>query len=172
MNRDIINNFNEFLNKKNDKLLRLKDIISIPIELNDIFELCKNEIEISNSDLLIIDLYSKIFFDCLMQHKNLTYGKIDIISDIRNILIKSNNENDVKRQYKQITNPKHILSAVFLKMLTDYKQIDFVNEKLRKYGIINIMSNLVKDSLTNTSHYSNNFKKLLLNSKIDIMNYD
>ena len=28
-------------------LIRLRDIISIPQELNDIFEICKNEVELS-----------------------------------------------------------------------------------------------------------------------------
>ena len=45
---------------------RLKNIISIPQELNDIFKICKNEIDLSNGDLSMIGFYSKLYFDCLM----------------------------------------------------------------------------------------------------------
>jgi hypothetical protein len=62
---DKVKNFKEFVNESNDNLLRLKDIISIPQELNDVFDICKNERDLSNGDLSIIGLYSKIFFDCL-----------------------------------------------------------------------------------------------------------
>ncbi len=174
MNEDIrkiinkVKNFKDFVNKGNDNLLILKDIISIPQELNDVFDICKNEIDLSNNDLLIIGLYSKIFFDCLMQHNKLTYGRVDIISDVKNILVKSNDEREVKLQYKQITKPTHILSASLLKMLTDYKEIDFIDEKLQKYRIIDVVSQLIQDILTGTSRYSISFKKILLNSKIRV----
>jgi hypothetical protein len=165
---DKVKNFKQFINESNDNLLRLKDIISIPQELNDVFDICKNEIDLSNGDLSIIGLYSKIFFDCLMQHNKLTSGRVDIISDVKNILVKSNDEREVKLQYKQITKPSHILPADLLKMLTDYKEIDFIDEKLQKYRIIDVMIQLVQDILTGTSRYSISFKKQLLNSKINV----
>ena len=101
-----------------------------------------------------------------MQYNNLTYNKVDIISSIRNVLNKSSNVNDVKKQYNKITKPTHMLSAELLKMITDYKEISFVNNTLQKNNFIDIMLNLIKNLLTNNSHYSNNHKKLILNSKI------
>ncbi len=163
-----VKNFGQFLNENTDNQLRLKDIISIPQELKDIFDICKNEIDLSNSDLSILQLYSKIYFDCLMQHYNLTSGGVDIILDVRNYIIKSSNEKEVKLQYNKITKPTHILPADLLKMLTDYKEINFVDEKLQKYRIVDIMISLVKSLFTNTTHYSVSFKKKLLNSKIKV----
>ena len=72
------------------------------------------------------------------------------------------------REYKQITKPTHILPADLLKMLTDYKEIDFIDEKLQKYRIIDVMIQLLQDILTGTSRYSISFKKQLLNSKINV----
>ena len=167
--RELIDTFNQYIIKENNReILRLRDIISIPQELNDIFEICKNEIELSNGDLSIIALYSKIFFDCLMQFKGLTSGRVDMISTARDNLVKSKDEKEVKLQYKQITNPTHIFSAELLKMLNDYKQINFIDEKLKKYHIIDIVSHLIEGLLTNTSQYSNSFKKELLASKISV----
>lgn len=165
---DKVKNFKQFVNENIDSQLRLKDIIYIPQELNDIFEICKNEIDLSNGDLSMIGFYSKLYFDCLMLHNNLTSGRVNIISDVRSSLLRSNDEKEAKFQYKRITKPTHILPASLLKMLTDYKKIDFIDEKLQKYRIIDIMINLVKDLLTNTSHYSISFKKQLLNSKIKV----
>lgn len=167
--RELIDTFNQYIIKENNReILRLRDVISIPQELNDIFEICKNEIELSNGDLSIIALYSKIFFDCLMQFKGLTSGRVDMISTARANLVKSEDEKEVKLQYKQITNPTHIFSAELLKMLNDYKQINFIDEKLKKYRIIDIILHLIEESLTNTSQYSNNFRKVLLASKISV----
>jgi hypothetical protein len=167
--RNLQDNFKTaVLNENNDNLLRLIDIISIPQELNDVFDICKNEIDLSNGDLSIIELYSKIFFDCLMQHNKLTYGRVDIISDVKNSLVKSNDEREVKLQYKQITKPTHILQADLLKMWNDYKEIDFIDEKLQEYRIIDVMIKLVQDILTGKSRYSISFKKQLLNSKINV----
>ena len=166
---DKVKNFNQFINESADKSLRLKDIIFIPLYLEDIFEICRNEIELSGGDLSFIQVYSKIYFDCLMQYNILTYGGVDIISDARNLLTKSNDEREAKLQYKQITKPTHILPADLLKMLSDYKNIYFIDEKLQKYRIIDVMINLVKYLLTDTSHYSDHFKKVLLNSKIKVV---
>ena len=167
--RRLIDTFNQHIIKEgNSEILRLRDIISIPQELNDIFEICKNEVELSGGDLSITELYSKIFFDCLMQFKNLTSGRVDIISTVRENLIKSDDEKGVKFQYKKITQPTHIFSAELLKMLTDYKQINFIDEKLQKYNIVDIMINLIKELFKNTSRYSKSFKRELLISKISV----
>lgn len=158
----------QFINESSDYLLKVKDFISIPKELNDIFDICKNEVDLSNGDLLIIGFYSKILFDCLMQNKNLTYGEVDIISEVRNNIVKSNDEKEVKLQYNKITKPTHILPAYLLKMLNQYKEINFIDEKLNKY-FFDIITNLIKEKLTNTSsNYSITFKKKLLNSKIKV----
>ena len=161
--------FKQFLNDKNDKTLKLKDIIQTPKELYDIFEICKNEINLSNDDinLSIILFYSKIYFDCLMQYNNLTFGNIDIISSVRKNVVKSNNEKEVKFQYKKITKPYHVLPSDLLKMLTEYKEIKFVDEKYIDYNVTEIMINLARN-LFGKSFYSGNFTKQLLNSKITI----
>jgi hypothetical protein len=165
---DDIKNFEQFLNDGSDFLIKIKDIILIPQELNDIFDICKNEINLSNEDISITQFYSKILIDCLLQYNNLTYGEVDIISNIKNFIVKSENEREVKFQYKQLTKPSHILSAILLKMLTDYKKINFIDEKLKKFHVFNVMMNFIIDMITNKSHYSNSFKRKLLNSKIKV----
>lgn len=158
--------FKKFINESElfDSYLTVKEFLKTPQELEDIFEICKNEIYLSNNDISIVELYSKIFFDCLMQYNELTLGYVDMISSVRENITKSSNEREVRFQYKKITNPKHIFSAELLKILTDYKNIEFDDDKLKKYEIINTLVGLVKASLTLT----HGFRTKLLKSKIKV----
>lgn len=160
--------FNSFINENNEKSLKIKDFISVPRELEDIFHICQNETRLSQNDILISGFYSRIYFDCLMQYNGLTSGYVDIISDVRDSIFLSDNEKDAKFQFKRITNPRHIIPASLLKMLTDHKKISFVDEKLQKYHILDMMMDLIKEMFTGETHFSNNFKRQLLNSKISV----
>jgi len=158
----MIKKFEQFSNN-----LKLKDIISTPKDLNDIFELCKNEIGLT-SDLCIIEFYCKIYFDCLMQYHNLTNGYVDIIREVRIFLVKSNDDQELKYQYKQITKPSSNLSAILLKMITDYKKINFEKIEMKKYDTISMCMFLINELFTNKSHFSKSFRLKLLNSNIVI----
>jgi len=169
---DIVKNFGQFTNENIDKSLKLKEILSMPEELTDIFSICKNEIDLSNSDSNIIELYCKIFFDCLMQYKELTSGRVDLISCVRSVLVISNDEREVRMQYKQITKPTHILRVNLLKMLTDYKEISFIDEKMRKDKFSSpsdIMIRLIKNIFVVGQTRSANYERKLLNLKIKIV---
>ena len=161
----MIKKFEQFSNN----YLKLKDIISNPKDLNDIFELCKNEIELTKDSSIII-FYCKIYFDCLMQYHNLTNGYVDIIKEIRNSISKSNNEKEVKFQYRQITRPSSKLSADLLKMVNDYKKINFEKVEMQKYDIMSISMSLINELFTNEYNHSRSrsFRSKLLNSKITI----
>ena len=165
--KNAVKDFNGFINGDKD-ILKLKDIISTPKELEDIFDICKNEISLSNKDISTIQIYVKIYIDCLMQFKNLTHGHVDVISDVRNLIKKSLDTNGVRRQYKQITNPSHILSATLLKMITDYKDLNFVDEKLQSFDVKDVMRTLVMNIFVDVENYSTWFKKRLLNANIKV----
>lgn len=165
--KNAVKDFNGFINDDKD-ILKLKDIISTPKELEDIFDICKNEISLSNKDISTIQIYVKIYIDCLMQFKNLTHGHVDVISDVRNLIKKSLDTNGVRRQYKQITNPSHILSATLLKMITDYKDLNFVDEKLQSFDVKDVMRTLVMNIFVDVENYSTWFKKRLLNANIKV----
>ena len=154
-----IENFKEF------KQLKLETIITIPQELNYLFLLCKNEILISNNNLIIISLYSKILLDCLLQYNNLTYNNVNIIQCTQ-FITKSNSEKESLLQYKKITKPTHILPSLLLKMINDYKKLYFINPKLQKFKVFDILLTLIKEILTDKQHHSPTRKKQLLNAKI------
>ena len=147
--------------------IKLKNILDFPSEISDIFDICKNEIELGDNDSMIKSLYSRIYTDCLMSYHNLTNGYVDIIKVVRENIKKSNNLIEVKKQYKLITNPKNEFSASLLKMIIDYKKLSFEKEKMKKFNVIEMINKLVSYKLTGKTHFSNSFIKELLNSKIE-----
>lgn len=165
--KNTVKDFSGFINDDKD-IIKLKDIISTPKELEDIFDICKNEILLSNKDIATTQIYVKIYIDCLMQFKNLTHGHVDIISDVRSLIKKSINTNNVKTQYKQITNPNHILPATLLKMINDYKDLNFVDEKLQSFNVKDVMGTLVMNIFVDVENYSTWFKKRLLNANVKV----
>ena len=146
---------------------KVKEIISeIPPEIKDIFDLCKNEIQLSNNDVLMTGLYTKIFYDCLLSYYKLTHGQVDIIGDVRKYFTKSNNENEVKHQYKTVLKPSHIFSAELLKMITDYKKMEFVDERLSKYKASDTIYYFIEGYFTGKSIWSKTHANNLLNAKV------
>lgn len=145
--------------------MKLKDINFQPNEIKDIFDICQNEITLID-DLLGLELYSKIYLDAVMQYNNLTNGNIDIISEIRKHIKKSASAKEAKQQYKKITNPTHIFSADLLKMLSDYKTINFVDSKLQTNSNIDHLVRVVKSVITGNT---NSYIKKLLNAKVVIL---
>lgn len=145
--------------------MKLKDINFQPNEIKDIFGICQNEITLID-DLLGLELYSKIYLDAIMQYNNLTNGNIDIISEIRKHIKKSASAKEAKQQYKKITNPTHIFSADLLKMLSDYKTINFVDPKLQTNNNIDHLVRVIKSIITSNT---NSYIKKLLNAKVVIL---
>jgi hypothetical protein len=136
--------------------LKLKDILVIKNDLLDIFNICKNEIKLSNNDVLYISLYTKIMQDCLLEYYGLTNGEVKFIDKAKETLTFSKNEIEAKRQYKEITNPKNEFSAYLLKILTDYKNKDILEE----------FSKLVQWKLTGEIRYPEYLLRRILNKKV------
>jgi hypothetical protein len=151
-----------------NKEVKIKDVLSPPNELNDIFIICQNEINLSGNNLLHTEFYSRIYLDCLMQYYGLTYGSLDVVSNVRNSLIKSDNNKEAMLQFNSITKPTHILPSILLRVLNDYKKINFTQESLQKFNVIDILMHLTKYLITNKTHYSVSYMKKLLNAKIKI----
>ena len=108
--------------------LKLKDIIVIKNDLLDVFNICKNEIKLSNNDTLYIQLYTKIMGDCLLEYYGLTNRNINFIDKTKETLSFSKDEREAKLQYRNLTNPKNEFSAYLLKMLNEYKNKDIIDE--------------------------------------------
>lgn len=168
MRKKDFKSYNPKLKLENEnKNIKLKDILDFPSELSDIFDICKNEIELSDNDSLLVSLYSKIYADCLLTYHNLTNGYVDMIKTARENIKKSNNIIEAKKQYKFITNPNNEFSAILLKMINNYKKLNFEKEKMKKFNVIEMINKLVSYKLTGKTHFSNSFIKELLNSKIE-----
>jgi hypothetical protein len=164
-----IKKFNEFLNESESNTFKLKDILSrVPLHLVDIYTVCKNEINISDNDIMITQLYTNIYCACLLQHSNLINGGVDIIPFVRSILVQNSNINDVKRYYKVITKPTHELGAYLLKMLTDYKSLEFADEKLKDYIVHDEILRILREYMTDAEPISKNYRKQILNAEIII----
>lgn len=168
MRKKDFKSYNPKLKLENEnKNIKLKDILDFPSELSDIFDICKNEIELNDNDSLLVSLYSKIYADCLLTYHNLTNGYVDMIKTARENIKKSNNIIEAKKQYKFITNPNNEFSAVLLKMINNYKKLNFEKEKMKKFNVIEMINKLVSYKLTGKTYLSNSFIKELLNSKIE-----
>lgn len=148
-----------------DGTLKLKDIIKIPNELKDIYEICKNEIVVSDYDIPISMFYTKIMFDCIMQFNGLTNGHVDAISTVRGALKKSDNELEVKNQYNDLSKPSHEIPAVMLKMLNDYKQINIIDSE---DDPIDKMLKITYNLLTGHEFLSHKYTRSIFNLKITV----
>ena len=145
---------------------RLREILNFPPELDDIFAICKNEIDLSEGNLNHIEFYSRIYSDCLLEHHKLTYGHNNITTAVRNSVVKSNSAKEAKFQYKAITNPHHILPAVLLKMLNDFKPLHFVNPDLKDLRVHDVMQQMIKKAFIGHIHYSITRQNTLLLSYV------
>ena len=157
-----------------ESLLMSENIITVknflypqPSEISDIFDLCKNEIILLNNrhDM---QFYRKIYFDCLMSQRKLTLGNVDIIGDVRKFLSPSIDENEARKQYKNITSPNSTINADLLKMLNDYKPLKFIDEKFKDWEVINTLLSQIETQFTGEISISNNFTKQILKAKIKI----
>jgi hypothetical protein len=137
--------------------LKFKDILIIKNDLLDIFNICKNEIKLSNNDDLYMNLYTKIMSDCLLEYYGLTNGEVKFIDMAKETLTFSKDEIEAKLQYRMLTNPKNEFSAYLLKMLTDYKNKD----------IIEVFSQLVQWKLTGNTIYPQYYLRRILNKRIN-----
>lgn len=153
--------FKEFTNKA----MKLKDILDYPSDIEDIFNICKNEIDL-NADLSMKSFYERIYTCCLLEYHNLTFGN-NFTNIIRDNIKKSDNFNESKRQYKKITNPNHIIPAILLHMIIDIKPLKFT--KLEKYNVQDVIGNFVGFKFSGETRYSISFEKKLLNSEIDFL---
>ena len=136
--------------------LKLKDIIHIKNDLLDIFNICKNEIKLSNNDTLYIRLYTKIMGDCLLEYYGLTNGEVNFIDKTKETLSFSKDEREAKLQYRNLTNPKNDFSAYMLKMVNDYKNTEMIEEFLK----------LVTWKLTGEITWSEYYLNRILNKRI------
>lgn len=143
--------------------LRVRDLVSsVPAELQELYDICQNEIKLGGNDLNIIYFYSLIYTYVLMYHFGLTnkHVPMDMVKDM---LTKSNNELETKRQYKTITKPTHLLPAMMLKMVVDAKKFKLGN--LQMDGLATL-TNLIKYKFTGNIHYSKSLLEQILRSKI------
>ena len=54
-------------------LIRLRDIVDFPEKINDIFEICQNEINLlKDADLVAVEFYTAIYCCCLLEAHKLT----------------------------------------------------------------------------------------------------
>lgn len=138
---------------------RIKDITSID-GIDDIVELFKNEIEISESDPLIEYLYTSLLNDCFLQKSG--FINMDIIGQIRSNIHKSETKIGAKKQYKSLVNPHSDFSATLLKILTEYPKINLTNPQISFIDALTIVSRYI---LTGKC-VSENQLKTILRSKI------
>jgi hypothetical protein len=166
---DMVRNYRNVITESDETNLKLSDLLIKPEELNSIFDICRNEIYLSNNDIEITQFYSRIYMDCLLQYNDLTFGNVNIISELKDTLTYSGNKKQVLSNFKRITHPTHNLPATLLKMLTDYKKIQFINEKYQKYSVFDILSKFVISMFTNNQPYSETFRKQLVKSYIKVV---
>ena len=156
--------------KKEELGVKIKDIVStVPPEIQDIYDLCKNEIVVSNNDLMITQLYSRIYLDCLLYVKGMTHVGIDVVSDIRKSdLKKSEDLKQAEFQYKKITHSHHIIPSVLLRMLNQHIRYEFVDEKLKNSSreVFRTLQNIISSKLTGKTYLSKNYEKIMMNARI------
>lgn len=155
--------------KSKSNKFRLREILNFPSELEDVFAICKNEIDLSEGNLVHIEFYSRIYSDCLLEHHKLTYGHNNITATVRETIVKSNSTKDAKFQFKAITNPHHILPSVLLKMLNDFKPLRFVNPDLTNLRVHDAMKEMIKKALIGHTHYSKTRQNSLLLSFVAVI---
>lgn len=136
--------------------LKLKDILVIKNDLLDVFNICKNEIKLSNNNILYIQLYTKIMSDCLLEYYGLTNGEVKFIDKVKETLLFSKDEREAKFQYRGLTNPKNEFSAYLLKMINEYKNKDIIDE----------FSKLVTWKLTGETTWPEYYLNRILNKRI------
>ena len=154
------------------RTLKLKDILlTIPSEIEDIYEICLNEIKLSNNDLNVLFYYSRIYYDSLLITYNLIPDNMDSIKIFMDNIMKSIDQSEVKQQYRRITNPKNIIPALLLKNLnnlTNFNSVTFTDDKMKKYYVSDVLLRLIVSKLDNTKPYSDSFTKKILNSEFEV----
>lgn len=154
------------------RTLKLKDILlTIPSEIEDIYEICLNEIKLSNNDLNVLFYYSRIYYDSLLITYNLIPDNMDSIKIFRDNIMKSIDQSEVKQQYRRITNSKNIIPALLLKNLnnlTNFNSVTFTDDKMKKYYVSDVLLRLIVSKLDNTKPYSDSFTKKILNSEFEV----
>jgi len=154
---------------KMSDFIRVKDIVDYPQNINDIFEICQNEINlIKNIQPVAAEYYTTIYYYCLLESHNLTLNNFEIIPEIRNCLIKSKNVSEAKKQHRLITKPQHLIPSLLLRMINNLKVLNFVSEKMKYYNVNDCIRNLIKKEFINEVYISKNFTDQLLRSEITI----
>jgi hypothetical protein len=140
---------------------RLKTLVNCP-DLQDVFDICKNEITLYPESEPV---YTRIYECCLYEQQGLTLGHLEFIKPIREMLTKSSTALEAKNKYREITNPKHIIPALLLKMLNNIRTMKFVNEKV--FGSVSDkVSYVLRYEFTGTKKLSKSYWTLLLRAMI------
>ena len=144
--------------------LRVRDLIAPVPELSKLYDICKNEIDLLSDDKSVEQYYNAIYINAVLQHFGLTNGLVPM-DMVDRMLNKSINAIEAKKQFKQITNPNHLLPAMLLKMINDRKtfSIQGVNN-----GNLDTIRHLITYRFTGNTHYSKSYLEKILRSKIVI----
>lgn len=150
-------------------LIRIKSIVSdLPTEISDIFDICKNEISLSGNDHSIVSLYTRMYFCCLAERRNMTLGNFEITPAIRESISKSTTVIELKLKYKNISDPRHIVPSLLLRMNNNLKAMSFYNEKMQLFKVEDILMDFIKVEFTGETWRSKTFTNDLLKSSIEI----
>lgn len=156
----IVKTFEQF--NLDDISFKFKTLITIPKEIQYIADICKNEIALFPESESV---YARILECCLYESHGMTLGHLEFIKPIREILTKSSTEIEAKKQYKSITSPSNITSALLLRMINNIKELKFENEKI--FGrVSDKIPYAIKYELTGNTHFSKSYWQRLLGAKI------
>ena len=145
---------------------KFRDFITIPSDLSTVFDTFKNEVQLCN-DLVVTMLYSRILECCLCEHYGLIKFNLDVTQSAKSIT-KSNSKIEALNQFKEISDPHHILPSQLLRFINCEKKIKFdsISDNFSDTARTFLSSEL---SGNFPNHISKTRKSLILRSKVSVL---